>query len=443
MKEKDFILILGTGKTGQSVARFLSSKNENILLFDDKIENAKNIQNQFKNATILENINKLNEFKIKFAITSPGIRTIFNSNPIIKALKEMNIKIKSDYDLMMEILPKETKIIAITGTNGKSTTTALINFCLNRLGGKSIACGNIGISPLDCNLLDLNYICLECSSYQLEISNLEPYCGIFLNFTQDHLDHHGSMKEYLRCKAKIFHKNKISLIDDSIDSNLMEVENCNFIKISIKNLLKNGFSFINNCYYQDEKEIKFEKKPKLLGIHNTQNILATIGFLVKEGFEINKIMDAICDFEGLPHRMELIKKIGNISFINDSKATNPDSAKQSISCFDEIYLIAGGISKYKGSIKNILDLKSRIKKVFLIGESANEFHNDLNNEIKNEISNEMKIAIRSAYKSALQDLKNKIVKNPVILLAPLCASMDQYKNFEERGDHFRNLILEL
>ena len=369
---KKNILVVGCGKTGASVCKFLK-EFYHIYLYDDSQNSAINLANNLNISSnyIVKSLANLPQ-NLEFCVVSPGFRTTHNPHEIIVKLRELSIKIVSDYDIMCQNLSKMQKIIGITGTNGKSTTTSLIDFALNNLGARSIACGNIGKPVLSCDFSNINYITLECSSYQLEISNLNIYAGILLNITPDHLEHHGNIEEYSQQKAKIFQANSVSII--SLDD-----ENCanifhkipGAIGISCKKILQNGYSYYAGKFYKNGEILPLGGQiPQIIGVHNMQNILAALAFLITEGFDIHDIWGAICKFESLPHRMEKALILQGITFINDSKATNPDAARQAIASLSEIYLIAGGVSKYPNAIKDISDLYPRIMKFFLIGDAA-------------------------------------------------------------------------
>ncbi|QED23579.1 UDP-N-acetylmuramoyl-L-alanine--D-glutamate ligase [Candidatus Deianiraea vastatrix] len=433
------IIVIGCGKTGHSFCKKFADRR--LFLFDDKIENARKLAENFPNSQPFSDISEIAQLNIEFALISPGIRTKFNPHAIISALKAKNIPIFSDFDIMSQNIDKKTKILGITGTNGKSTTTAMMAFVLQKLGKNAIACGNIGNAVLECDFTGVDYVCLEASSYQLEVSNISFYAGILLNLSQDHLDHHGTMQAYLAEKTKVFTNLAIASVDDEYCKSAIKND---YITFSCKEALKSGFSFYENGFYLNKKKLDCDiNRLSLKGIHNMQNILAVMSFCHKEGFEISEIWDAICDFKTLRHRMQEVRKIGNITFINDSKATNPDSVKYALSCLDEVYLIAGGVSKYPHAIKEIEEFYPKIKAFFLIGQAAAEFSDDICENKLKFISQTMEKAISDAYKCVIQDIKNHKVKNPIILLSPLCASFDQYKNFEERGDDFVNLVEKL
>lgn len=436
------VLIIGCGITGESIYLCLREKY-NIYLYDDKPENGKKFAEKFNidEKYILHNLDNIPK-NIDFAVISPGIRTRHNPHKLFTYLHNNGIKVISDFDLMFENLSKKQKIIGITGTNGKTTTTSLMAFVLEKLGKKSIACGNIGKAVLSCDFNNTEYLSLECSSYQLEVSNIEMYAGILLNISQDHIDHHGNMEEYSYQKSHIFRGNKISIIsvDDEYCRKIGE-KLSKFISISCEKVLQNGYSFWDGKFYKNGDILEATKqKPQLIGVHNMQNILAVLAFCIEEGFELNEIWNAICEFSPLSHRMEKVRVVKNITFINDSKATNPNSTRQAVIGLDEIYLIAGGVSKYKEAVRDIADLYHKIKKIYLIGEAAEEFLADLPGNVNKMICKNMKNATEMAYKDALMDLQSDAIKSPIVLLSPMCASFDQYKNFEERGDDFKNIV---
>lgn len=435
------ILIIGLGKTGISAIKYLKKKDIEIAVFDEDKNNLQKIQEISPKTRFIEKAKDLQNLIIDFAICSPGFQTKYNQNEVVKYLQVNNITIKSDLDIFLENI-KQSKIIAITGTNGKSTTTALLSHTLSKLGKTSIACGNIGLPILEIDEKKYEYICFEASSANLEISqNPSFYAGFLTNITNDHIKYHGNIENYIEAKKRVFIDNSVSFCSNS-DNFCKEIlsENTQIKTISNTEILQSGVSFCDGFFYKNGQKLSLDaNKMQIIGEHNIQNALFVINFCLHEGFEVEKIFDAICSFPPLKHRLQLVKNIGNMSFINDSKATNVDSTAVALSSISDVYLIAGGVSKYPHSILDLKEFFPKITHFFLIGEAANEFFEDLNGE-NATICNSMEGAVKSAYKLAITNIKNKKSSSPKILLSPLCASFDMYKNFEERGDDFIGIV---
>jgi UDP-N-acetylmuramoylalanine--D-glutamate ligase len=361
-------LLLGSqGKTGKSVEKFI----KNLATFDDS----------YSHDIDWENISQV--------IQSPGFP--FN-HPVALEARSRHIPIRTDIDLFFESRP-HASVIGITGTNGKSTTTAWVTYVLQKHGFHAVMGGNIGIPVLD--LPESEVYVFELSSYQLALSgDLPLMIACILNISSDHLDWHGSIEHYKASKMKI-----LKCAEHCLDS---------------------------------KSTIDLPQSSYLKGMHNHQNMSAVYNicslFCKKRGVEFQ--MEHLLSFKGLEHRQEYVDHFSGITFINDSKATNQDATQHALAAFDDIYWIAGGRPKEDG----ISDLDfSHIKSAYYIGEAAQAF-----NSIHNgRLSFTLEKALHDAYHDALKQ------GGGVILLSPACASWDQFKNFEERGNVFKRLVLEL
>lgn len=462
-------LVFGIGITGKAVISFLKKQNKKFYVTCDNPKELKNLlidgiklEEKFK----LYNVNKqiLQEKNINFLILSPSVHAQSRPHNIVIISRKLNIKIIADIDLFYCYLKQynrinhtNKKIIAITGTNGKSTTTALTAFLFNKMKHKAIACGNIGLNMLSLDVKKYDFFIVEMSSYDLFLSCYALfYSGVLLNITEDHLEYHGTMKNYVEAKLKALKNSRIKIvcIDDKYSfyaTKMKDKTNKNNITfVSTKQILKNGWSWKNNVFYYNKKEILKYVFKNLQGRHNAENILCSVSCVVKTlGIHDNAktldIFKKIKLFKGLPHRMQLIKKIDDIEFINDSKATNADSTQKALNAFskDDVYLIAGGQRKTTGFYFLKDDLKN-VKCVFLIGEASKSFSKELTKlNVKHKICYNMKKAILSAFKGAKDDIKknnNYSKKRKIVLLSPLCASWDQYKSFEDRGNNFIEIV---
>ncbi len=414
--------IYGLGITGLSVLRALEGISKETICFDD---NSKNLTLVPK-----ENIADLSDERWKnldFIVLSPGIALTYPvPHPIVLLAKENNIEILGDIDLLYEEYP-DVVYIGITGTNGKSTTCALLhNIVKNYSYGFQLG-GNIGIPCLTLEppvTQGKSGFILELSSYQLDlVKKLRLNYAAITNITPDHLDRHGSFEEYVKSKSRILEIGKESFVGiiNVDDQTLRDLEFGNGILRASVTGLEIGF----NSFLQ--------------GQHNEENITIAVGLAELIGASSEDIKSGIASFQGLPHRMEFlgVKKLKDheISFYNDSKATNIESALKSISSLKNIFLLAGGVAKKGDDISRMKQYASEIKHLYLFGKDKNLFAEVLKGEIPLTIYENME----EAFCQALEDAKS-LKKDCSILLAPACASTDQFKNFEERGQEFKKMF---
>lgn len=447
------IVIFGLARSGAALIRFLQNNFDEfkIYLFDDNQEQIQNFQGQ-KHIGNNENIDWM---KIDFLIISPGIDPRKNCTPLNDA-KTHNIKITVDIELFY-LLNKfyfyrdHSQFIGITGTNGKSTTTALIGHILkNSLKNKKIEIGgNIGIAIFELSMNADIYV-LEISSYQLDLLEKTHFeISALLNITPDHLERYDfKIENYIASKAKIINlSDQIVIGLNNKNTAKIYIDNTNkekFITISINQ--KSEFNINKNEIV--EKDNRYPFSTKLIGNHNLENILA--GFAIANHFNIDKdeIISSISTFNSLPHRFEKVAEYKNITFINDSKSTTSDSTISALNSIDNncnIYLILGGVPKSDG-INNLIDFlhknsEIQLEEIYLIGQSQEKFATDLyNNGINNFIKcNDIENACLIAFKDCMQNPESK----NILLLSPACASFDQFKNFEDRGDKFKNTCLDI
>ncbi len=347
------------------------------------------------------------------------------------------------------------KIIAVTGTNGKSTTTALIGHILRECGKDVQIGGNIGRGVLDLEQMHAGmFYVLELSSYQLERTHsLRANAAVFLNLSPDHLDRHGDMEKYEAAKRNIF-SNQTSEdsivigVDDAdgrrICTELTALNGRRIIPISGRKSLGRGVCAIKGKLYSSlgskvHDVADMTKAAALEGEHNWQNAAAAFAAVRSFGIDADAIGRAILSFPGLVHRMESVGFMGPVRFVNDSKATNADAAAQALKSYKNIYWIAGGQAKAEG-IAPLAKYFPNITKAYLIGDAAPEFHKTLTRaKLDHKVSGKLEMAVLCAVRDALVSR----TKDPIILLSPACASFDQFKSFEARGDEFRQLALKL
>jgi UDP-N-acetylmuramoylalanine--D-glutamate ligase len=407
--------IYGLGITGLSVFNALENIASEILCFDDNPKNFADIPQ----ANIV-NLDDTRWQNLDFIVLSPGIPLTYPApHPIVSMAREYKIEILCDIDLLYEEYP-DAIYIGITGTNGKSTTCALLHHILEDSGKFQLG-GNIGVACLSLNppAEEGGYI-LELSSYQLDlIQKLRLNYAAITNITPDHLDRHGSFGEYVKAKIKILQIGK---------------EQCLAIINLDDKILQGCRRDYNTLFYSayNQKRIVITN-PSLQGNHNAENAAAAISLASLLGVEEEISQEKIESFSGLPHRMEFLGTVGHIAFYNDSKATNIESALKSILALKNIYLLAGGISKEGEGLSRIEE--GDVRHLYLFGRDKQLFAKALKDRISFTIFDNME----EAFSQALIDAK-KSNEDCTILLAPACASTDQFKNFEERGQKFREWV---
>lgn len=449
------VAVVGLGRTGITAAKSLKKGGAKVLAWDDMQAG----RDAAKAAgLILTDLEKTDWSVIDSLVLSPGIAHI-KPDPHWTAQRanEHGIPIICDIEIFAKEIAarapeRRPVIIAITGTNGKSTTTSLIGHILNSCGRDAQIGGNIGRGVLDLEAMHsgTHYV-LELSSYQLERTNsLRANSAVFINLTPDHIERHGNMAGYRAAKLRIFDNqqaNDIAVIgvDDEngqhIATDLIAKNGRRIIPISGSRALGRGVSVINGKLYAsiERKSVEIcdlRQARALDGQHNWQNAAAAFAAVQGLGLDPVQVGKAILSFGGLAHRMERLGKVLSVSYVNDSKATNAEAAKQALRAYRNIYWIAGGVAK-EGGIAPLATELSGVRKAYLIGEAALAFRSVLKKQkIAHKISGELRNAILCATRDALSDGHD----DPVILLSPACASFDQFKNFEIRGDAFRREV---
>ncbi|WP_342278728.1 UDP-N-acetylmuramoyl-L-alanine--D-glutamate ligase [Candidatus Tisiphia endosymbiont of Myopa tessellatipennis] len=437
--------IVGLGKTGIAAWKVLN-KVAKVICYD-QAKSSRDAFTKIYGSDSLVSLSDLQWQNLDKILLSPGIPL---SHDIVTMANSYNIPITSDIDLLFEEVrlrePEAANFIGITGTNGKSTNTALTSHILQSCGFDYQVGGNIGFPVLAMRLDSKGYV-LELSSFQLDLLNsFKAKIVVLLNITQDHLDRHNNMQGYIAAKKKIFDridKDSFAIIsvDHEITKNIfleLQKENrTNVVPISTYEILNKGISICNNIIYDNIFEpitINLHNNNYLQGIHNQENIAASYAVCRIIGAMPEQIIAAIGLFKGLPHRMQYVGTMQGISFYNDSKATNGIAASKSISSLDNIYWLAGGIAK-EGGITELEPWFYKIRKAYLFGQDKDIFASFLNGKVDYQICQDLTEAFNSAFKDAMEDMGG--IKN--ILLAPACASYDQFKNFEERGELFIKL----
>ncbi len=382
-------------------------------------------------------------FDCDFIVTSPGVPS--DAKILIEAAKR-KILIVSEIEFASWFC--KGKIIAITGTNGKTTTTTLMAHVLNSCGVKAHLAGNIGFafSEIADKVNETEYVALEVSSFQLDfITNFRPFISILLNITPDHLDRYFNEFSFYKFSKYKIAQNQIEEDFFIVNKDSKEIE------LSKINTKPRWFYFsllnqeINGCFLKDDF-IVFNRNSKseiinineltIKGEHNLQNVMSVINAAKLIGIENEKIKIALMNFKGVEHRLELVRVFDSIEFINDSKATNVDSVWYALRSYNKpIHLIIGG--KDKGNDYNQIkdEVKKRVKKIYSIGSSKEKVFNFFKDLVESETYNSLEDAVKSANKNAEE--------NEIVLLSPACASFDMFDNYEHRGKVFKEIVSSL
>ncbi len=435
------VLVYGLGKSGAATVKALSKAGANVVIGDDDPDNLK----KFKTFEIYENQNLSN---FAFLVLSPGIPlTHPEPHEVVKKAKEAGVEIICDIELFMRIYPK-TKTIGITGTNGKSTTSALVNHVINACGLKANLAGNIGKAVFNLNMTKApDWLVLEISSFQIDLCpKFRPDISVILNITPDHIDRHGSIENYAAVKARLAdgredssHNRAIICTDDDYTKKIEHHDRV-FIEVSTTKLLESGVCVQDDILTEDGHDIgDLSEIKSLKGGHNGQNAAAAFAAVRSCGLEQDRIWAAIQSFPGLNHRQFLVRTINGVGYINDSKSTNAAAAAVALGCNENVYWIVGGRRKKTG-LDGLEEFFSHIKHAFVIGEATDDFADWFDKYgIEYSKSFTLEKAVRDAHKMA-QDNRGQPGGAGVVLLSPACASMDQYDSFEHRGDVFCELV---
>jgi UDP-N-acetylmuramoylalanine--D-glutamate ligase len=446
--------ILGLARSGISAAHALIAGGATVFAWDDNPKARAGVPQ----GVTLENWENWPWQAVKAVVLSPGIPlTHPQPHPIVLQAKATGAEVIGDVDLFARAIrankaaPGRAPVIAITGTNGKSTTTALIGHILHSCGFDAQVGGNIGKPVLDLDAPGPKTVyVLEISSYQIDLSpNLVPDVSILSNITPDHIDRHGTLENYARVKASLLERTArdghvVIGTDDAFTSaiytRLAAAGGTETVAVSVGRVLSRGI-FVNDGKLYDawhhpaEKVGSLKDAEHLPGAHNWQNAALAYGAVRSLIRDQNAILKAILRFPGLAHRIEDVGRIGKTRFVNDSKATNADAAARALACYDDIFWIAGGKAK-EGGIESLESFFPRIRKAYLIGDAAKMFAETLMGKLAFEHCGTMDKALgRAASDAALSP-----AAQPVVLLSPACASFDQFRDFEQRGDLFREAV---
>jgi UDP-N-acetylmuramoylalanine--D-glutamate ligase len=444
------IAVLGLARSGLVAAEALQQSGARVLAWDDN-EAARGAAAAKGIAVTDPGTAAAGEWTA--LVMSPGIPlTHPAAHPVAARAQEAGIPVIGDIELLWRA-ETGARFLGITGTNGKSTTTSLIGHILTEAKQAVAIGGNLGTPVLSLPQLDANgtYV-IEMSSFQLDlIARTRFAVAILLNLTPDHLDRHGDMAGYLAAKKRIF-RNQIAgdtaiigVDDDECRALADELDatNSRVIRISAERAVPGGVYVLDGKLIDDSEGnarriIDLTAIASLPGAHNWQNAAAAYAAARACGLSEAEITAGLASFAGLAHRQELVARLGKIRFVNDSKATNADAAAKALGCYDAIHWIAGGVPK-AGGITSLAGLFPRIRHAYLIGAAAREFQETLGSDVPSSLCGDLPTAVRAAAAAAGADPADA----PVVLLSPACASFDQYRNFEIRGDDFRRIVCDL
>jgi len=445
------VAVFGLARSGISCATALRLGGANVMAWDDSEPAVEKARAEGVSITNLHTV----DFKTLDALVlSPGV-PLTHPEPhwsVIKA-RAAGIEVIGDTEVFArELKGSGAKLVAITGTNGKSTTTALIGHVLKEAGLDVCVGGNIGLAVFNLRapITGRIYV-LELSSFQIDLMpSLKPDVGILTNITPDHLDRHGTFENYAAVKARIFARmdaNSLGLygVDETITGQASTTTQGKgkMCAVSVMRDLSDGLAAPEGLLRERSNgktvvELDLRAMPALKGRHNWQNACMAFGVARYFDVPVAKIASAMQGFPGLAHRMQQIGTRGAVAFVNDSKATNADATEKALASFDNIYWIAGGIAK-SGGIEPLASYFPKITRAYLIGIAAGSFAKTLKGKVESVMSETLEHAVADAARDAAASTK----PNPVVLLSPACASFDQYKNFELRGEAFVSLVAAL
>lgn len=438
------VLVLGLARSGLAAARSLAAGGAEVLVWDD--------QPRHREAAAAAGFRCQDPAdadwpRMAALVMSPGIPLTHPApHPAVTAARAAGVPVTGDIALLRRAAP-DVPICAVTGTNGKSTTTALIGHVLRSAGRPVAVGGNLGIAALDLPPLgrDGVYV-LELSSFQLDLVEDTTFeVAVLLNIAPDHLDRHGTMANYIAAKQRIFagqdaRHTAVVGVDDAVAAAIADAPRAGrLVRISGGAAPSADVRVVDGVVTEGTASVaNLGHAAALPGRHNAQNAAAAYAACRALGVPAAAIAAALPHYPGLPHRQELVAVIDGVGYVNDSKATNADAAARALACYDAVYWIAGGIAK-EGGIATLAPLFPRIAHAFLIGEAAPAFARTLAGRVPHTTAGDLATAVRLAQERAAAERR----QGAVVLLSPACASFDQFRDFEDRGDRFRSLVTAL
>jgi UDP-N-acetylmuramoylalanine--D-glutamate ligase len=445
------VAVFGLGGSGLASARALQAGGAEVIACDDGDEK---LAEAAAAGIATADLRTISWAGISALVLTPGA-PLTHPAPhwSVGLAREAGVEVIGDIELFCRERRRhapDAPFVAITGTNGKSTTTALIAHLMRVAGYDTQMGGNIGTAILSLEPPRRGRVhVIEMSSYQIDLTpSLDPTVGILLNLSEDHIDRHGTMAHYAEVKERLVagvqpQGTAIVGVDDGFSRDIadrLERAGKRVVRVSVRHPLPDGISVEHETILRTAGGARSEIARiggigSLRGLHNAQNAACAAACALALGLAPDTLQQGLRSFPGLAHRMEQVGSRGNVLFVNDSKGTNADAAAHALSSFSDIFWIAGGKPK-QGGITSLTGYFPRIRKAYLIGEAAKEFSATLGGEVPHEISETLDVAVANA----ARDAEAAGLKEAVVLLSPACASFDQYRNFEIRGAKFRELV---
>jgi len=430
--------VFGLARTGIAAAEALTASGARVYAWDDAAAKRLPVQ------AVAEDLYALDFDTLDALLLAPGVPlTHPEPHMLVKKAQAAGVPLISDIDVFeaaREALPKH-HTVAITGTNGKSTTTALIGHIIEACGRPAAVGGNIGTGVLALSALKKGGVYIfELSSFQIDLTqHFNADVAVLLNVTPDHLDRHGTFENYLAAKTRLFEMQKgkapvaVIGVDDEHGEDLAEKLSSDVVKVSVVTPLDQGV-YVQEAILFDAMENEaievgdLRQAICLQGEHNWQNAAAAYAVCRKLGLKTKKIFKAMLSFPGLVHRQEIVTEIKGVRYVNDSKATNSDAALRALKSFKNIHWVAGGRAKEK-SFTHLASAVSDVKQAYFMGDAAEQLASDLGDKVRHKLYKTMLEALDAAAQNA--------VEGDVILLSPACTAFDQFTDFEKRGEAFR------
>jgi UDP-N-acetylmuramoylalanine--D-glutamate ligase len=448
------VAVFGLGGSGLASCHALRAGGAEVVAGDDGLDR---LAEAAKAGFITADLRTVSWANFAALVLTPGV-PLTHPAPhwsVIRA-HEAGVEVIGDIELFCRERRRyapDAPFVAITGTNGKSTTTALIAHLMRVAGYDTQMGGNIGTAILSLEPPRMGRVhVVEMSSYQIDLTpSLDPTVGILLNISEDHIDRHGTLSHYAAVKERLVAGVKpqgasIVGVDDGwsrATADRLDQSGKRVVRVSVKNPLADGVYVEHETILRASGGARSEIARiggigSLRGLHNAQNAACAAACTLALGVKEDVLQRGLRSFPGLAHRMEQVGRRGKVLFVNDSKGTNADAAAHALSSFADIFWIAGGKPKV-GGISSLTGFFPRIRKAYLIGEAATEFAETLGAQVPHEISETLEVAVEHA----ANDAEASGLADPVVLLSPACASFDQYRNFEIRGARFRDLVTAL
>jgi UDP-N-acetylmuramoylalanine--D-glutamate ligase len=445
------VAVFGLGGSGLASCHALKAGGAEVIAGDDGLDR---VAEAAKAGFTTADLRTVSWANFAALVLTPGV-PLTHPAPHWSVLKarEAGIEVIGDIELFCRERRRHAPnapFVAITGTNGKSTTTALIAHLMSVAGYDTQMGGNIGTAILSLEPPRMGRVhVIEMSSYQIDLTpSLDPSVGILLNVSEDHIDRHGTLERYSAVKECLVagvqpQGTSIVGVDDGFSraiADRLDRAGKRVVRVSVKNPLADGIYVEHETILRASGGARGEIARlggigSLRGLHNAQNAACAAACALALGVSNEVLQRGLRSFPGLMHRMEQVGRRDHVLFVNDSKGTNADAAAHALSSFSDVFWIAGGKPK-QGGIGGLAEFFPRIRRAYLIGEAAQEFAQTLGDRVPHEISETLDIAVEHA----ARDAQASQLVEPVVLLSPACASFDQYRNFEIRGARFRELV---